>query len=148
MRQKKLVHPRLQGRFLTLLLAAAGATVLVHAALTVWALASLAAELPHDAVQVRDAIPGTILLSSLATLLVVLPVFLLLGIVGTFRIFGPLYRFRVFLRAVAAGRHPAPCHIRRGDELQDICQLLNVVTAPLREDQAEPEPSLTEREAA
>ncbi len=131
-RKKKIVNPRLQGRFLALLLTAAGASVLVHAGLMVWSLSSLATELPHDARRLQDAIPGTVVLSSLATLLAVVPLFLLLGIAGTFRVFGPLYRFRVFLGQVARGGHSEPCRIRQGDELQDICQLLNVVTEPAR----------------
>jgi hypothetical protein len=144
-RKQKIVHPRLQGRFLTLLLTAAGASVLVHAGLMVWALSSLAAELPHDARRLQDAIPGTVVLSSLATLLAVVPLFLVLGISGTFRVFGPLYRFRVFLEQVARGKHREPCRIRSGDELQDICQLLNTVTEPMRmaasvEDRAEGQP--------
>lgn len=146
-RKKKIVNPRLQGRFLTLLLTAAGASVLVHAGLTVWALSSLAAELPNDARRLQDAIPGTVVLSSLATLLAVLPVFLMLGIAGTFRVFGPLYRFRVFLEQVARGGHTAPCRIRAGDELQEICDLLNVVTEPVRQAAQDPA-SQPERQAA
>ena len=134
-RKKKLINPRLQGRFLTLLLAASGASVLVHAGLSSWALASLASELPNDARRLHDAIPGTVVLSSVATLLAVLPIFLMLGIAGTFRVFGPLYRFRMFLTAVCKGEHPEPCRIRKDDELHDLCELLNRATESVRAEQ-------------
>jgi len=131
-REKRLVHPRLQGRLLLLLMAACGVSVLVHAALSAWALSSLAAELPNDGMRVRDALPGTLVLGSLTTLLLVLPLFLLLGLGGSFRVFGPLHRFRLFLEDVAEGRHPGPCEIRGDDELQELCRLLNAVTEPNR----------------
>jgi hypothetical protein len=63
---------------------------------------------------------------------VLLPLTLSVGIVATFRIAGPLHRFETFLRAIANGEKPADCKIRRGDELQEFCTLLNDVTAPLR----------------
>lgn len=132
MRKQKLVHPRLQGRLLTLVLAAAAASVAVHAAMSVWALSALAAELPSDGQHVRDALPGSVILSSLLTLLVVVPSFLLLGLAASARVFGPLHRFRAFLEQVARGERSEPCHIRGGDELQEMCALLNTVSEPLR----------------
>ena len=39
----------------------------------------------------------------------------------------------MFLNQVIRGEKPEPCRIRKRDELQDFCKLLNEVTAPLRE---------------
>lgn len=132
MRKQKLVHPRLQGRLLTLVLAAAAASVAVHAAMSVWALSALASELPSDGERVRDALPGSVILSSLVTLLVVAPGFLLLGLAASARVFGPLHRFRAFLEQVVRGERSEPCQIRGGDELQELCELLNAASEPLR----------------
>jgi hypothetical protein len=61
------------------------------------------------------------------------PLTLLVGITSTHKVVGPLYRFRVYLTQLAAGERPAPCRIRQNDELQDLCELLNRATQPLRE---------------
>ena len=63
---------------------------------------------------------------------VVLPLTVVVGVLTTFRIAGPIYRFTEFLKETRAGKRPADCVIRKGDELQDFVQLLNEVTQPLR----------------
>ena len=37
-----------------------------------------------------------------------------------------------FLEAIERGDHPPDCELRRGDDLQELCQLLNRVTRPWR----------------
>jgi nitrogen fixation/metabolism regulation signal transduction histidine kinase len=69
----------------------------------------------------------------LLTFLLLTPLMLGVGIVATFKIAGPLHNFEQFLRAVRDGQQVEPCQIRKGDELQTLCTLLNEVTAPLRE---------------
>ena len=63
---------------------------------------------------------------------IVLPICIVIGVLTTFRIAGPIYRFSKFLEQVREGRHPERCVLRKTDELQDLCALLNDVTAPLR----------------
>ena len=67
-----------------------------------------------------------------ASALVVLPGALAIGLLGVFRILGPLLRIRLFLQGLKAGR-TEPCTIREGDALQEVCDLLNEVTEPLRQ---------------
>jgi hypothetical protein len=80
------------------------------------------------------------------------PFLLVVGLVTTFRFFGPLHRFRVYLARLARGDRPDACRIRREDELQDLCELLNRATAPLRADAlgegTAPEATRVERSAA
>jgi hypothetical protein len=47
---------------------------------------------------------------------------------------------------VADGAAPGDCKLREGDELQELCTLLNEATAPLRKREAQPAES--ERTAA
>ncbi len=132
LRRKKFIEPRLQGRFLLLMLLAAGTGTLVQTVLFCIGLSSLATDLPHDGLMLRDALPRLLAINAVLALALTMPTFVMLGVASSFRVFGPLYRFRQFLTAVAEGRHPAPCRIRQDDELQDVCELLNRVTEPLR----------------
>lgn len=75
-----------------------------------------------------DAATQTLWLS----LAIVLPLTTIVGVLATFRIAGPLHRFSVFLRDIKNGKRPADCRLRKGDELQDFCALLNEATAPIR----------------
>jgi len=84
-------------------------------------------------------------LSVLATklglsLAILAPMALAIGVLLTHRIAGPLYRFEVFLRQVVQGEHPEPCRIRKGDELGEMCRLLNKFTQPLRDGTVDPAP--------
>lgn len=63
-----------------------------------------------------------------------LPLTLLVGVIASFRFAGPLYRFDVFLKAVAAGERPQDIRLRSGDELKELATLLNDATRPLREE--------------
>jgi len=131
MRLKKLVRTDVQVK-LTLYFALLSVFSLVFQFLlmlnAVSAIPSETLGAPGLAELVVEATTRTLWLS----LAVVVPVTTLVGVLSTFRIAGPLYRFGVFLRQVQAGDRPADCRLRKGDELQDLCVLLNETTAPLR----------------
>jgi nitrogen fixation/metabolism regulation signal transduction histidine kinase len=92
--------------------------------------------------QFRDDLVRSLFFS----MVLVLPLTLGVGILVTFRVAGPIYRFGVFLREVADGAAPGDCKLREGDELQELCTLLNEATAPLRK--REGQPAESERTAA
>jgi hypothetical protein len=135
-RKKKLIEPRLQLRFSLAFLSCALILVLVQAIVIQFVMQRIAARLPHDGQLLQAEIPGALLISFVVAFLLLCPLSLGIGVLSTFRVLGPLYRFRVFLRQVADGTHPAPCKIRAEDELHDFCDLLNEVTAPLRDGSA------------
>lgn len=56
---------------------------------------------------------------------VLLPLTVMVGIVTTFRIAGPIYRFEQYLGEVIRGEANGPCRIRKNDQLHDLCNLLN-----------------------
>lgn len=69
--------------------------------------------------------------------LVVVPLTITIGAVATFRIAGPVYGMKRFLTAVVRGEKPEDYVLRKGDELGDLCHLVNEATRPVREGQAE-----------
>lgn len=132
-RKKKLINPRLQLRLVAIFLCAAGLAVQVEAILITLTLTRLAGGLPNDGSEVLEQLPEFVRTNLVLTFLLLTPLMLGVGIVATFKIAGPLHRFEQFLRAVRDGQQVEPCQIRKGDELQSMCTLLNEVTAPLRE---------------
>lgn len=132
-RRRKLIEPRLQLRFSLAFLSSALVLVLVQAIVVQFVMQRIAARLPHDGQLLQAEIPGALLISFSVALLLLCPLSLAIGVLSTFRVLGPIYRFRVFLRKVADGTHPDPCRIRKSDELHDFCELLNEVTEPLRD---------------
>jgi hypothetical protein len=132
-RKKKLINPRLQLRLVVIFLCAAGLAVQVEAILITLTLTRLSRTLTNDGSELLEQLPEFVRTNLMLTFLLLTPVMLGVGIVATFRIAGPLHNFEQFLRAVRDGQQVEPCQIRKGDELQALCTLLNEVTAPLRE---------------
>lgn len=132
-RRRVLVEPRLQLRIVLAFLGAACASTLVQVLLLSHRLSSLAESLPTDGNLVLEQLPGILRSQVLLTLLLMTPLMLAVGVLETFRVVGPLHRFERYLRDLADHKRPEPCRIRKGDELQDLCRLLNEATQPLLE---------------
>lgn len=136
-RTRRLIQPRLQ---LKLVLGFVGLTVF---ALTLQSLllgaflANLAEELPNDGTVLLQELPTTVTWVVLASLGICLPLTFCVGVIVTFRVAGPLYRIEQYLRQVGRGEAVGECRIRKEDELQVLCTLVNEVTAPLRKSAAE-----------
>jgi hypothetical protein len=73
-----------------------------------------------------------------------LPVTLAVGVVATFRWAGPIYRFEQHLAAIARGEPTGPCHIRRGDELHELCDRINQAVEALRTSGRSPAPAASD----
>jgi hypothetical protein len=131
-RKKKWINPELQLGLLVLIGAAAIVSVTVQAVVLARALGLLAESLPNDAALVSYQLPELIVRASVGTLMLLFPTLYFLGVGLTFRIFGPLYRFRAFIKGVLAGDQVEECRLREGDRLQDLCLLLNQATADRR----------------
>ncbi len=131
-RKKKLINPGLQLRLVAIFLCSAALAVQAEAILITYTLTKLAEDMPNDGSVLLSQLPEFVRTNLLLTFALLAPLTLGVGIVATFRVAGPLYRFQQFLQAVKEGRQVEPCTIRKGDELHDFCVLLNDVTAPLR----------------
>jgi hypothetical protein len=101
-----------------------------------------AVALPNDGPIVLDAINRITMRVLLISFLVFLPLTLSVGVLFTFRIAGPVYRFEQFLQAVIRGEKPKDFRLRRGDKLTELAEMINVATRPLRQD--EPAKSTTD----
>jgi hypothetical protein len=132
-RKKKLINPGLQLRLVAIFLCSAALAVQAEAILITYTLTKLAEEMPNDGSVLLAQLPEFVRTNLLMTFALLAPLTLGVGIVATFRVAGPIYRFEQFLRAVKEGRQVEACVIRKGDELHGFCALLNEVTAPLRE---------------
>lgn len=70
-----------------------------------------------------------------------LPLTIALGILLTHRIAGPAYRMEQHLRGLLRGEEMGDCRLRDGDELGELCNLLNQTVTFLREGEGSSEDS-------
>jgi hypothetical protein len=136
-RRIKLIKPRLQLKLVGVFVGLSALGFLLQSLHVGLRLSELAASVPEGGnylMAVMPELPLEILLVSFGMLL---PLTIAVGILVTFRIAGPVYRFEKYLKAVVAGEEAGPCRIRKGDEFQELCELINQATAAAREKNAE-----------
>lgn len=124
-RSIKLIQPSLQLRLIGYFAGASLLSLGLQYLLFSQAMSSLASELPSDGVFVLERLPrvlGGVFLTSAA---LIFPVIAWIGLQTTFRFAGPLYRFERHLDDVVRGKESKPCKLRRGDQLQHLCRLIN-----------------------
>jgi hypothetical protein len=131
-RRRKLPLPRLQLRLIGAFTGLSALSLVLQFVLVSGRLAQLAAHLPAGGEYLVDALPGLMLSALGLSVLVLLPLTVALGVAITFRWAGPLYRMQVHLAQVIEERAQGPCRIREGDELQELCALLNDALAAER----------------
>lgn len=113
-------------------LGVAAIALLLQFALFAAVLSSAAADLPEDGQILLERTTGLSLTILVISLGVLLPLCFFVGVLVTFRVAGPLYRFERHLEAIARGVDPGPCRIRKGDELQEFCGTLNAALDRVR----------------
>lgn len=132
-RRIKLIKPRLQMKLVGVFVGLSALGFLLQSLHVGLRLSELAASLPEGGsylMAVMPELPLEILLVSFGMLL---PLTVAVGILVTFRIAGPVYRFEKYLEAVIRGEETGPCRIRKGDEFHELCELINQATASVRE---------------
>jgi hypothetical protein len=145
-RRIKLIKPRLQLKLVGVFVGLSALGFLMQSLHVGLRLSELAASIPEGGsylMAVMPELPIEILLVSFGMLL---PLTIAVGILVTFRIAGPVYRFEQYLKSVLRGEEVGPCRIRKGDEFQELCELLNQVTAALREQRAGAERRVVEEQ--
>ncbi len=131
-RRQQLVHPRLQLRLVLIFLGVSLVGLVLQFVLIAATISALAAELPQDGPLLLERIPSYTLAILGITACVVFPLTITVGILATFRVAGPLYRFEQHLKAIARGEDPGECHIRKGDQLHEFCTSLNQALKAMR----------------
>lgn len=149
-RKIRLVRPKLQLRLVLTFLGLSALALALQFVMLAALLSDVAADLPADGPVLLEQLPNRLLWVLAFSFGVCLPLTFCVGVVVTFRFAGPIYRFEKYLEGLARGEQVDECRLRRGDELQEFCALLNRATAKLRvEPHAEPvEPARSLDEAA
>lgn len=132
-RRIKLINPRLQLKLVMIFVGMSALALLVQIVFLTSRLTQIATYLPTDGTYLMSEMTPLLVDTMLISFGVILPITISIGILVTFRIAGPLYRFEKFLKGVARGDQFTECKIRKGDELQEFCDLLNEATRPLRD---------------
>ena len=131
LRRKKLIKPRIQLRLIGTFLSLIVLSFVLQAQLISSELAKLSLESSVVGLP-SDAIPGLVLRTLAFSCLIFIPLVLALGVLSTFRLAGPIYRFEQYLSQLAKGEYPGPCSIRKGDDLQELCDHINAAVETLR----------------
>ena len=131
-RRSRLPQPRFQLRLVGVF-AGLCALALLGQALVVGALLTeISGTMSSGGSQLGESVPEIMVRSVLASALLILPPLMLIGIRITFRFAGPLYRIEQHLKTVVKGEWPGPCQVRKTDEMQELCQLLNAALESAR----------------
>lgn len=140
-RRIKLIQPSLQLKLIGTFLGVSALAMLLQFMLFTSSMSEVAAELPEDGALLLQALQDANWRILLLTFGMLLPVTALVGVLVTFRWAGPIFRFKQHLSRIALGERPGHCKIRKGDELQDFCEVLNEAIDNLQglDQQASPE---------
>ncbi len=125
----KSIQAGLTGSFITVAVVCA----LLQVVLVNRSLGQLAGELGEPQVFL-EALPSLLMSNLGITLAVLVPAMWFFGVLVTHRIAGPVYRLERYLEGIARGEYEGPCKVRKGDELQELCDKLNRAVDRLRAD--------------
>lgn len=127
------VTPRLQLGVTAWFLAVALLSLLFQFLQFSFALAGSSEKPIEDTAAVFRGLGDAALEALLTSTALVLPLTLAVGLLATFRIAGPAHRLEVYLRRVRDGEALPDCTLRKGDEFEGLCELINDVTREQRE---------------
>lgn len=131
-RRIKLIKPRLQFRLIGAFVGLTALTLLLQFLLLAARLTVTASSMDQGGEVLMNLTGGLLIDILLFSFGVLLPLVCAVGVLVTFRIAGPVYRFEQYLGQVARGEDPGPCRIRKGDQLQDLCDKVNEAVSALR----------------
>ncbi len=133
-RKKKLINSGLQLKMIAAFLFLSCISALFQVTLLNRSIMSLSSLMESDGDILLSELPSLLVSNMILTLGVLLPIMLLVGILITHRIAGPIYRFEQHLASIARGENPGVCKIRDGDELHTLCEAINNAVAQLQEE--------------
>ncbi|MEM6675766.1 MAG: hypothetical protein AAF726_23150 [Planctomycetota bacterium] len=124
-RKRKLINKALQLKLVGTFSAIGATCALFQVVLINFGLLDVAKGLPGGGAELLQEARWMMLENVLWTFGALIPLMTGIGIMVTFRIAGPAYRMQMHLNEIAEGGPVRPCKIRKGDELQDLCDALN-----------------------
>ena len=131
-RKKKLIQPGFQLRLIGKFVGVAALAMMLQFLLLGYLLSYTARGLDGGGAQISQQLPSVVLKTMAFSFLVLLPLLVGFGVLLTARIAGPVYRFQSYLSDLAAGTVTQPCQLRDGDELQPLCDAINMVSERVR----------------
>ncbi len=131
-RRIKLIKPRLQLKLIGVFVGLSGLGFLIQSLHVGLRLSELATTVPEGGPYLIAAMPELPLEILAVSFGMILPLTAAVGILVTFRIAGPVYRFERYLEQVMRGEEVGPCRLRKGDELQELCEMINKATETTR----------------
>jgi hypothetical protein len=131
-RRFRIILPRVQLRLIGAMAAVAALALLLQYSLLVRSVLSLAQELPRDgAILIAQASSSLAWVLGLS-LALLLPTLFVVAVLVSHRFCGPIYRFERYLADVISGKERGECRLRQGDDLIELCELINRATAAER----------------
>lgn len=124
-RTRLLIKTRLQIKVILTFIGVSAVAALFQVFLLSRSLSLLAERMPKEGDLLLDELPGIVRSASLLSLAFLVPFMVGVGLVLTHRIAGPIYRFETYLGQVVRGEASGPVRIRKGDEFQELCTLIN-----------------------
>lgn len=124
-RKKKLINSGLQLKMIAAFLFLSSISALFQVILLNRSIMSLSSLMETDGDILLAEMPSLLFSNMILTLGVLLPMMLLVGILITHRIAGPIYRFEQHLSSIARGEKMGLCRIREDDELHSLCEKIN-----------------------
>ncbi|MCA9000286.1 MAG: hypothetical protein KDB61_00085 [Planctomycetes bacterium] len=146
LRTRKLIDKSLQLKLVGAFIAVGCVATLFQVILLNQSMLNLSADLGPEGDALLSATPSILTRGILVTLGLLVPALTLVGILTTHRIAGPAYRMRCYFQEIAkSGNVTYKCRIRKHDELQGMCDLVNRAVERV---QADAQPANPAREAA
>ena len=127
-RRIKLVRPGLQLRLILVFGGMTALSLTVQYILFTSILANAATTLPNDGLVLLEQVSDLLIAGFAASFGILLPLVFMIGVLATHRFAGPVHRMETFLKAVFEGREAQECKLRKGDELGELCNLINQAT--------------------
>jgi methyl-accepting chemotaxis protein len=124
-RNKKLINPKFQLKLVGTFFFLACISALFQVLLLNLSLRELAPRLGESSEAMLLLLDELFRKNLMLAFIGLLPLMLIVGVLVTHRIAGPIYRMEKHLEALARGENPGECRIRKEDEFQELCERLN-----------------------
>ncbi len=126
-RRKKLIRLDLQLKIVFITLFVASLVLLINFQLSLAELWSLEEQFSskYDVDRLLEVIKTATIQKFLFSVAMAVPLAGFVGVLYSFKFCGPIYKFKKYFTELATERWDDRCMLRRGDDLQDVCQAIN-----------------------
>jgi methyl-accepting chemotaxis protein len=133
-RKRKLIRHDLQLKVVFITLFVASLVLLLHFQLSLaalWGLSS-AVTTTSSVTEVCDQMREALIDEFIVSIAMAIPLAAAVGILYSFKFCGPIYKFKKYFTELRGGNWNERCHLRKGDDLQDVCEAINTTLDEIR----------------